>query len=77
LETKLVGAGQYKYNKDLLDLTFEKKWAFSTKMSIFSKEAYQNAFYNDISTLKNVRGPHLGAWRAACGPRAGRCPGLF
>ncbi len=33
LETKLVGAGQYKHNKDLFDLTFEKKWAFSSPFS--------------------------------------------
>jgi len=29
LETKLVDAGQYKYNKDLIDMTLQKKWAYS------------------------------------------------
>ncbi len=33
LETKLVGAGQYKYNKDLFGMTFEKKWAFRSPFS--------------------------------------------
>ncbi len=43
---------------------------------IFSKEAALNAFFNVISTLKNVGGPYYSAWRAACGPRAVGCPGL-
>ncbi len=31
----------------------------------------------DICTVSKVaRGSHKGDWRAACGPRAGRCPGL-
>ncbi len=34
LKTKLVYAGQYKYYIDLYDLTFERKWAYS---SLFSK----------------------------------------
>ncbi len=28
LQTKLVDAGQYKYDKDLFDMTFEKKTGF-------------------------------------------------
>ncbi len=31
--TNLVDAGQYKYNKDLFDMTFEKKCAFSSPFS--------------------------------------------
>ncbi len=33
LVTNLVDAGQYKYNKDLFDMTFEKKCAFSSPFS--------------------------------------------
>ena len=33
LETKLVGAGKNKCNKDLFDMTYEKKWAFSRPFS--------------------------------------------
>jgi len=33
LVTKLVDEGQYKYNKDLFDMTFEKKCAFSSTFS--------------------------------------------
>ncbi len=55
-------------------MIFEKKMCF--QQYIFSKEAPVQAFFNVISTLKNVSGPHLGAWRAACSPRAGRRPGL-
>ncbi len=29
-----------------------------------------------LRTLKSVLGPNKGVWRAACGPRAGRCPSL-
>ncbi len=48
LVTELVDEGQYKYNKDLFDMTFEKKCAFSSR--IFSKEASLKAFFNVIST---------------------------
>ncbi len=71
LVTKLVDEGQYKQNKYLFDMTFEK---MCFQKSIFSKEA--SLFLMLYQLKKNVRGPHLGTWRAACGPRAGRCPGL-
>jgi hypothetical protein len=65
LETKLVDAGQYKYNKDQFDMTLEKKMGFW--LPIFSKEASQKAFFKCFINLKKCSR----AWRAAC------CPGLL
>jgi len=59
---KIVSAGQYKYHNDLFDLTFETRGAFSCP---FLKRTILRGI-----NLKNVRGPHYGAW----GPYVARGP---
>ena len=49
-----------------------------TQKTFRAKTAYKPEVERALlDNLKYVRGPHYGAWRAACGPPAGRCPGLL
>jgi len=52
-----VNAGQYKYNKDLFDMSLEKKMYF--KHSIFSKEAPLNAFLKCFINFLKMFAGHI------------------
>jgi hypothetical protein len=62
LETNLAYMGQYKYLQDFFNLTFERKWGFSTPFC--KKKHYKRNMYCIITqkikldNLKNVRGPY-------------------
>ena len=47
LATNLVYTGQYKYNKDLFDLAFERKWVFKVH---FLKRSILSGILNVFST---------------------------
>jgi len=74
LETKFVCEGQYKNPMDLFDLIFKRKWVFGCSFS--KKEHFKRHFLCFINLKKCSRAKLRCLGRAACGPRAGRCPGL-
>ncbi len=77
LETKLVDVGQYQYNKDLFDMTFEKKMSFISP--IYQKKHLKRHFkmlYQPkkmfAGHIKLLGGPHV-----ACGPEVAQAGTIY